>query len=179
MPLIDPALPMGELLQRYPAARRTLFQQYHLGGCASCAFSQEETLAEVCARNGNLPVAEVIQHILAGQEEDARLQVAPREAQHMVAEGQAQLVDLRTREEYEAVHIEGSTFFTQAMMHELPGWDRARLIIFVDHHGTRSLDAAAYFLGHGVPNVRALQGGIHAWSEEVDASVPQYDLEPA
>ena len=45
-------------------------------------------------------------------------------------------------------------------MHELGGWDRGTLIIFVCHHGIRSLDAAAYFAGHGLENVRSLRGGI-------------------
>ena len=35
---IDPDLPMGELLQAYPSARRALFKGYHIGGCASCGF---------------------------------------------------------------------------------------------------------------------------------------------
>jgi rhodanese-related sulfurtransferase len=75
------------------------------------------------------------------------------------------------------VHIEGSTFFTQELMHELSGWDRNQLIIFLDHQGTRSLDAVAYFIGHGVENVRALRGGIDAWSCEVDPNLARYELE--
>lgn len=168
---------MGELLAHYPSARRALFQGYHLGGCASCGFRDDETLAEVCARNGNLPVDEVMQRITESHEADEKLRVDPTEAARLVAEGRARIVDLRTREEYEAVHIPGSTFFTQDLMHELSGWDREVLIIFTDHQGTRSLDATAYFLGHGVENVRALRGGIDAWSREVDTTLPRYELE--
>ena len=40
----------------------------------------------------------------------------------------------------------------------------------------RSLDAAVYFLGHGFTNVRSMEGGIDAWSREVDASVPRYRM---
>jgi hypothetical protein len=32
-------------------------------------------------------------------------------------------------------------------------------------------------LGHGFQNVRALRGGIDAWSREVDPNVPRYELE--
>ena len=39
------------------------------------------------------------------------------------------------------------------------------------------MDAAAYFAGHGFENVRALQGGIDAWSQEVDPNLPRYELE--
>ena len=91
--------------------------------------------------------------------------------------GKARLVDIRTREEFDAVHVEGSTFFTQELMHEIGGWDRETLIVFVDHQGTRCLDAVAYFNGHGLENVRALRGGIDAWSSEVDPNMPRYELE--
>lgn len=174
---IDPTLTMRELLTQMPGAQRALFRRYHIGGCASCGFQPEETLAEVCARNGNLPVPEVIEHLLASHEADQQVQLSPTEASELVKAGGARLVDIRTREEFDAVHIAGSTFFTQELMHELGGWDRATLIVFVDHQGTRSMDACAYFAGHGLENVRALRGGIDAWSCEVDPSLSRYELE--
>ena len=75
------------------------------------------------------------------------------------------------------MHIEGAILFSQQLMQELPGWDREKLIIFVDHQGTRALDAVAYFSGHGVENVRCLRGGIDAWSCEVDPSFAPLRLE--
>jgi rhodanese-related sulfurtransferase len=90
--------------------------------------------------------------------------------------GKAKLVDVRTREEFDAVHIAGSEFMTQQLMHELGSWDRGTQIIFVCHHGIRSLDAAAYFAGHGLENVRSLTGGIDRWSCEIDPNLPRYEL---
>ncbi len=168
---------MQELLAQFPGAQRALFRRYHIGGCASCGFQPEETLASLCARNDNLAVEEVVDHILASHESDQQLLIAPAEAATLVAEGKARLVDIRTREEFDAVHIDGSTFFTQELMHELGGWDTETLIIFVDHQGTRSLDAVAYFNGHGLQNVRALLGGIDAWSCDVNPDLPRYELE--
>ena len=40
----------------------------------------------------------------------------------------------------------------------------------------REFGAVAYFAGHGLENVRNLRGGIDAWSQEVDATLPRYDL---
>ena len=174
---IDPNLTMGELLKAYPSAQRALFRRYHIGGCSSCGFRPDETLAEVCARNGNLPVQEVVEHIVSSQEADRKMQIEPTEAAELVKSGRARLLDLRTREEYDAVHIEGATFFTQELMHQLSGWDREQLLIFLDHKGSRTLDAVAYFVGHGVENVRSLRGGIDAWSCEVDPNLPRYELE--
>ena len=173
---IEPTMKMGELVKEFPGAQRALFRAYHIGGCASCGFRPDETLAEVCARNENLPPAEVIATLNSARAEDERMQLSPAEAAELVKEGKARLVDVRSKEEWDAVHIPGSTFFTQELMHEVGGWPREQLIIFVCHHGLRSLDAAAYFAGHGVENARTLRGGIDAWSSEVDPTLPRYEL---
>jgi monothiol glutaredoxin len=47
----------------------------------------------------------------------------------------------------------------------------------MDHKGARSIDAAAYFAGHGFENVKSVRGGIDAWSQEVDNNLPRYELE--
>ncbi len=170
---------MSELLKSFPGAQRALFRRYHIGGCSSCGFRDDETLAEVCARNENLPVPEVIEHIIASHEADLSLQISPEDlAEARRAGGTLKIVDIRTREEFDAVHIEGATFFSQELMQEILGsWDRTSLVVFVDHQGTRTADAAAYFAGHGFENVRCLRGGIDAWATEVDPSLPRYDLE--
>jgi rhodanese-related sulfurtransferase len=174
---LDPQLTMREVLAHFPGAQRALFRKYHIGGCSSCGFQPSETLGELCARNGNLAVEEVAAHIVASHESDHAQQLSPAEAAELVQAGKATLVDVRTREEFDAVHIAGSTFFTQELMHELGAWDREKLIVFVCHHGIRSMDAVAYFAGHGLENVRNLRGGIDAWSQEVDPALPRYELE--
>ena len=174
---IEPDITMGELVARFPGAQRALFRGYHIGGCSSCGFKPDETLAQVCGRNENLPVAEVMQGILAAHEADQRMQIAPTEAAELLKAGRARFIDVRSREEWDSARIPGSTFFTQELMHELGAVPREQFIIFVCHHGVRSLDAAAYFAGHGLENVRSLRGGIDAWSCEVDSSIPRYDLE--
>ncbi|HZV35209.1 MAG TPA: rhodanese-like domain-containing protein, partial [Verrucomicrobiae bacterium] len=52
---------MRDVLEVYPGAQRALFRKYHIGGCSSCGFQPTETLAQVCARNNNLNVDEVLQ----------------------------------------------------------------------------------------------------------------------
>ena len=87
------------------------------------------------------------------------------------------LVDIRSREEFEAVRIDGSAMLTQELMQEILGsWDNDQLFVIVDHQGNKSLDAAAYYLGHGMPNAHALRGGIDAWSLEVDSAIRRYTL---
>ena len=59
----------------------------------------------------------------------------------------------------------------------LSAWPKNDLLVIYDHQGTRSLDAAAYFQGHGFENVKSLRGGIDAWSTEIDPKLPRYHLE--
>jgi rhodanese-related sulfurtransferase len=168
---------MQELVSLFPGAQRALFRGFHIGGCSSCGFHGEETLGQVCERNGGLAVDDVIAFLDQAHAADAKLEISPKEAHTKVESGAAVIVDIRSREEFNAVSIPGSVLFTEDLMREISGWDREKEIVFVCHHGVRSLDAAAYFAGHGMENVRSLRGGIDAWSCEVDASLPRYELE--
>lgn len=170
---------MREVLEEFPGAQRALFRKYHIGGCSSCGFQPEEKLSELCARNGNLNADEVIAHIRTSHEADLKMQIAPADlARAKMVEPNLKIVDIRTREEHEAAKITGTILFSQELMQEMLGkWNRNEPLVIVDHQGKKSMDAAAYFAGHGFQNVRALRGGIDAWSREVDAKVPRYELE--
>ncbi len=170
---------MAEILAACPGARRALFRRYHIGGCSSCGFSPDETLGQLCARNGNLNVDEVIAHLQAAAETDRQLEISARDLADRRARGDAvRLLDLRTREEWDAVHLEGAEFVNQDLIQRLMGKEGQQgLLVFYDHSGSSSIDAAAYFAGHGFANAKFLRGGIDAWSQEVDPRVPRYKLE--
>jgi rhodanese-related sulfurtransferase len=178
---IDPNFTMRELLEQFPGAQRAMFRKYHIGGCSSCGFSPDETLAGVCARNENLDVEEAIEHIITSDAAERAMQVEPRElAERLATNEKINLLDVRTREEWESVKLPGAHLFTQELMQEiLSKWSREDLVVIYDHQGTRSMDAAAYFQGHGFENVKSLRGGIDAWSAEVDSLLPRYHLEQA
>lgn len=169
---------MKQVLEAYPGAQRALFRRYHIGGCSSCGFQPDETLGQLCARNGQLNVEEVVAHIQTSQAEDERLLISPTEAAAlMAADRHARFLDVRSREEFDSAAVPGSQLLTQDLMNEmLSRWPRDKTFIVLDHQGRRCLDAAAYFLGHGFTHVRALRGGIDAWSQEVDRSIPRYRL---
>lgn len=169
---------MQEVLHFYPGSQRTLFRKYHIGGCSSCGFSPDETLANVCNRNGDLPVDDVLKIIQQSHDEDKQILIEPTDLAKRLAEGEdIKLVDIRSREEFEAVHIDGSIMLTQPLMQEILGtWDNNQRFVMIDHQGKKGLDAAAYYLGHGMPNANALRGGIDAWSIEVDSSIRRYTL---
>ena len=169
---------MQEVLQIFPGAQRALFRKYHIGGCNSCGFRPDETLAGVCERNGDLPVGEVLEKIQQSHDEDALILLEPADlAKRLANDENIRLVDIRSREEFEAVHIKDAVLLTQPLMQEILGsWDNDQRFVIIDHQGQKGLDAAAYYLGHGMPNVHALRGGIDAWSLEVDSSIRRYTL---
>jgi len=169
---------MREVLEAYPGAQRALFRRYHIGGCSQCGFEPTETLEQVCRRNNELSVDEVLQHIKTSHEQDGKILIGPRElAEWLKQEKSIRLLDVRSREEFEAVHIEGSVLMSQPVMQEIMAeGTNSRPLVIVDHQGGQGLDAAAYFLGHGLTNVRCLRGGIDAWSQEVDPKLARYRL---
>src|ERR1700691_6404443 len=162
--------PMSAVLEKFPGAQRALFRRYHIGGCSSCGFSPDETLAEVCARNGNLDVAEVLAHTQSSHEQDTKVLISPAELAGLLQTDKSlKLVDVRSREEFEAVNIAGSVLLSQDVMRELmASGSNTNPIRVSDHAGKNGLDAAAYFMGHGLQNVRCLCGGIDAWAQGVE-----------
>lgn len=170
--------PMRDVLETFPGAQRALFRRYHIGGCSSCGFSPDETLAQVCERNGGLSVGEVLAHIQSSHEQDAKVLISPQELADALKDNKSvRVVDVRSREEYEAVHIEGSLLLSQDSMRQIMSdGSNTRPLVVVDHQGKQALDAAAYFMGHGLQNVRCLRGGIDAWAREIDKGMRRYKL---
>ena len=169
---------MQELLASFPGAQRALFRRYHIGGCSQCGFQPTETLEQVCERNGGLNVDEVLAHIRTSHEQDAKILIEPKElAEWLKRDKTVRLLDVRSREEFEAVHIGGSVLMSQPLTQKIMAEGiNSRPLVIVDHQGKQGLDAAAYFMGHGLTNVRCLRGGIDAWSQEVDRGMRRYRL---
>jgi len=175
---ITAASTMRELLGVYPGAQRALFRRYHIGGCSHCGFGPDETLEQVCQRNTGLDSQEVLEHIRTSHEQDAKVLIGPNELATWLGEDKSvRLVDVRSREEFQAVHIEGSVVLSQEGMREIMAeGSNSRPLVIIDHQGGQGLDAATYFIGHGLQNVRCLRGGLDAWAREVDRTMRRYRM---
>lgn len=171
---LTPETPMGEILETLPGARRALFARYHLGGCSSCAFSNDESLAGLAAR-AEVPAEEMLAHLLESHAHDSAMWLEPQAARDRA--GDFRWIDLRTREEHEAVVIPGSELFTQDLQQQLFAGDPSARLLLYDHTGRSALDQVAWFRGHGLKETYALRGGIDAWSREVDPTLGRYRLE--
>jgi monothiol glutaredoxin len=59
-------------------------------------------------------------------------------------------------------------------MEKLEAMPKDTAIAFLCHHGNSSMGAAEYFRKQGFTKISNVAGGIHAWSMEIDPSVPTY-----
>lgn len=87
------------------------------------------------------------------------------------------LLDCREPFEFETAAIDGATLIP---MHELP----RRLeeiephseghVVVMCHHGVRSLQVTLALRQAGFAKAYSMAGGIEAWSQHIDPSVPRY-----
>src|ERR687895_46036 len=99
--------------------------------------------------------------------------MSPQQAQELLREGDAQLVDVREPYEHEAGRITGSLHIElQQLLSEAPSLDRERPVLFYCRSGSRSALAADAFAASGY-DARNLDGGLEAW---VGARLP---IEPS
>ncbi len=85
------------------------------------------------------------------------------------------LLDVREPWEFQLARIDGSELMPmRTIPNEVDALDRSHPTVVICHHGTRSLQVVAFLERMGFQNLHNLQGGIDAWSREVDARVPLY-----
>ena len=84
------------------------------------------------------------------------------------------LFDVRTDQERATAHVKEATALDDAGQQKLAGLPKNSKLVFMCHHGMRSRVAAEAALRQGFTQVYNLEGGIDAWSNEVDPSVPRY-----
>ena len=92
----------------------------------------------------------------------------------LAARAPIELIDVRTASEHATARIEGAQLLDETLRRRLETLPRDTQLVFLCHHGPRAVNAAEHFLALGFTHVCNVKGGIHAWSLEVDPSVPQY-----
>lgn len=86
-----------------------------------------------------------------------------------------QFLDVREPWEVETAAVTGAVLIPMGQVPtRLDELDRTRPIIVMCHHGRRSAQVGMLLERNGFAEVINLAGGIAAWSDEVDPSVPQY-----
>src|SRR5467141_4076507 len=86
-----------------------------------------------------------------------------------------ELIDVREPFEYEIARIDGAKLIPLGEIGErLSELQRERPIIVHCHSGKRSAQAVGLLQQHGFTKVYNLEGGIDAWSDQIDPNVPKY-----
>jgi monothiol glutaredoxin len=92
----------------------------------------------------------------------------------LVDAGKIELFDVRPDAERALASIAQARKLDAAGQAHLFGLKKDAAIALHCHHGTRSRNAAEELIEQGFTNVHNLEGGIEAWSRDVDPAVPHY-----
>jgi len=84
------------------------------------------------------------------------------------------LFDARSPEERDAAFIDGARQWDADAMAVIESLPKDTELIFHCHTGGRSQGLAEHIRRMGYTNLHNIKGGIQAWSEEIDPSVPKY-----
>jgi monothiol glutaredoxin len=101
-------------------------------------------------------------------------QMTVQELAEKLQSGSVTLVDIRAESERARASIDGALVLDRATMEKLEAMPKDTGIAFLCHHGNSSMGAAEYFRKQGFTSISNVAGGIHAWSMEIDSSIPTY-----
>jgi molybdopterin/thiamine biosynthesis adenylyltransferase/rhodanese-related sulfurtransferase len=130
----------------------------------------------VCGENPTIFSPIDYEQFCGARNEDAIPTMSAHELKRkMDAREQFELIDVREAFEYEIARIDGAKLIPLGEIaeraDELP---RERPIVVHCHSGQRSAQAVRLLQHRGFANVYNLEGGIDAWSDQVDPNVPKY-----
>jgi adenylyltransferase/sulfurtransferase len=102
-------------------------------------------------------------------------EIEPRELKALLDRGDnIFILDVREPHEYQICNLGGYLLPLGELPRRVHELDSAREIVAHCRSGKRSADAVDFLRKAGFRKVRNLKGGILAWSDQVDSSVPKY-----
>jgi adenylyltransferase/sulfurtransferase len=104
------------------------------------------------------------------------VEISPRELAERLRNGKSiELIDVREPYEWRLGHIPGARLVPLGQIDdEISRLDPARETVLYCKMGTRSRYAAEQLVAAGIPGVANLAGGILAWMNDVDPTLPSY-----
>jgi adenylyltransferase/sulfurtransferase len=148
-------------------ALKVKFQELNLRRDAQCP---------VCGENPTIFSAIDYEQFCGAREDEVIPAISAHELkQKMDARERFELIDVREPFEYEIACIDGAKLIPLGEIaertHEL---QREQAIVVHCHSGQRSAQAVRLLQQRGFANVYNLEGGIDAWSDQIDPTVPKY-----
>ncbi|HNR91093.1 MAG TPA: Grx4 family monothiol glutaredoxin [Dokdonella sp.] len=94
--------------------------------------------------------------------------------QRLIGEGRITVIDVRPAEDRARAPFAGAEVLDAESHDRLVALPKDTPLAFLCHHGNSSRRAAEHFRERGFRALHNVEGGIDAWSREVDPSVPRY-----
>jgi rhodanese-related sulfurtransferase len=103
-------------------------------------------------------------------------EISPAEADQLLRDKAAKIIDVREPWEFATARIEGSVLIPMGEITARANGELnlAERLIVVCHHGVRSMNVTVWLRRAGFEQAQSLQGGIDAWSATVDSKVGRY-----
>ena len=85
------------------------------------------------------------------------------------------LIDVRNPDEFKYANIEGTLIPMSEIPERVSEFPVNKTVVVHCHHGSRSKKVIAWLQEQNEEyELYNLEGGIHAWSEQIDTDVPMY-----
>jgi len=130
----------------------------------------------VCGENPTIFSPIDYEQFCGVRDEGAIPEMSPHELKRRMDSGERfELIDVREPFEYEIARIDGAKLMPLGEISERLGELSGEQTIVVHcHSGMRSAQAVRLLQQRGFANVYNLEGGIDAWSDQIDPNVPKY-----
>ena len=166
---------MSEVESLFPFSRSMLHKKFHVGGCATCGYEPQESIADVAKKHGKNAL-EMVEALNEGLDSMNSTEITPAQLYSKTAENASILfIDVRESWEFEIVQFPNAILLSEANMEStVEKFSSFDLVIFYCHHGMRSLNATLYFKEFGHSNIKSLKGGIDQYAQLIDSTLPRY-----
>ena len=170
-PVITEQCSLHDIAEHYPSLNAFIERKY---GIKPDMSDNTLSLKEFCEKYG-LPPSHVL--LMEVQFEALKVRDISATDARMLLERHPDIAILDVRETWEIRigRLPNSRLLDPQLLDEILGiWPKEKKILLYCHHGTRSQDAATFLTDRGFKEVYNLNGGIDAWSTNIDLSIPKY-----
>jgi rhodanese-related sulfurtransferase len=173
LPRVTDQSTLAEVRNLFPEFPDFLSTRY---GVTPTPDEDRRSLQHVVQKYGLPPARIVFMELQLASRLAAVRRLSPVEANRwLAATPDGRVLDVRESWERRAGSLPRSRPLDESSLNEvLATWPKETPVLLYCHFGVRSLDAAAYLAQQGFTEIYTLQGGVDAWSQEVDESIPRY-----
>jgi monothiol glutaredoxin len=101
--------------------------------------------------------------------------ITVQQLQQRLAAGDITLIDVRpAHARQQAAPLKQARILEEEGYGAIAALPKDTALAFICHHGISSQSAAERFAAHGFTNLHNVEGGMDAWSQQIDPTVPRY-----